>query len=290
MKYMNSKDVALIMGVNVSTIKRWTDAHQLPCYQTPGGHRKFTLGHINEFLKKNKKKIKKVNLLELKGLTDKELIHNVEHGDFSKLNSIFFKAAIEADQNKISTIITGLYLKGVELENIYDNLVFPVMHSIGELWEKGKLTIPEEHLASEVVRKAIYELGESLNIDISDDGPSAICFGLAGDEHELPLIMAKQILELNGIRAYNLGRSTPVISIVNLLKKVQADFLIISANYQKSTNLVIEELTELIGLIRHKKIKLLIGGNASILAKQKFGNMIGVIDNMKDLKQNILFN
>ena len=132
MKYMNSKDVALIMGVNVSTIKRWTDAHQLPCYQTPGGHRKFTLGHVNEFLKKNKKKIKKVNLLELKGLTDKELMHNVEHGDFSKLNSIFFKAAIEADQNKISTIITGLYLKGVELENIYDNLVLPVMHSIGD--------------------------------------------------------------------------------------------------------------------------------------------------------------
>lgn len=81
-----------------------------------------------------------------------------------------------------------------------------------------------------------------------------------------------------------------MISIVNLLKKVQADFLIISANYQKSTNLIIEELTELIGLIRHKKIKLLIGGNASILAKQKFGNMIGVIDNMKDLKQKLLYN
>ena len=71
---------------------------------------------------------------------------------------------------------------------------------------------------------------------------------------------------------------------------MQADFLIISANYQKSTNLVIEELTELIGLIRHKKIKLLIGGNASILAKQKFGNMIGAIENMKDLKQNIFYN
>lgn len=290
MKYMNSKDVALLMGVNVSTIKRWTDAHQLPCYQTPGGHRKFTLGHVNEFLKNNKNKIKKVNLFELKGLADKELIHNIENGDLSKLNSIFFKAATEANQSKIDTIITGLTLKGMKLEDIYDQLVLPVMRSIGELWKIGQLTIPEEHLASEVVRKSMYDLGESLNIEFSDDAPSAICFSISGDEHELPLIMAKQILELNGIRTFNLGRSVPVISLTDLLSKVQPDFLIISANYQKNTDLVIKELTELIGIVKRNNIRLFIGGNASNLAQKEFGNLIGVIENMNDLKHKISYN
>ena len=53
MKYLNSKEVAMIMGVHVSTVKRWTDAGNLPCYQTPGGHRKFILSHIifsNEYV------------------------------------------------------------------------------------------------------------------------------------------------------------------------------------------------------------------------------------------------
>ena len=118
MRYMNSKDVALLMGVNVSTIKRWTDANKLPCYQTPGGHRKFTLGQIKKFLHNNNNKIQKVNLIELNGLEDKKLIHHIEHTEFTNLIPIFFKAAIEANQAKVSTIIRGLYLKGVQLENI----------------------------------------------------------------------------------------------------------------------------------------------------------------------------
>ncbi len=280
---MNSKDAALLMGVNVSTIKRWTDANLLPCYQTPGGHRKFTLAHINKFLNKNKNKIQKVNLFELKGLADKELIHHIEHVEFTKLIPTFFKAAIEADQNKISTIITGLYLKGVELENIYDNLVFPVMRSIGELWEKDKLTILEEHLASEVVRKAIYELGGSLSIEISDDAISAICFSIAGDEHELPLIMVKQILELNGIRTFNMGRSIPVKSIFDLLDKLNPQYLIISANYQSSKDEIIEEVYELINLIDNRKIKLFVGGSLSEMIKHTFEDKISIIDNMHGL-------
>ena len=62
MKYLNSKEVAMIMGVHVSTVKRWTDAGKLPCYQTPGGHRKFILNHINEFWQRIRKNLRKLML------------------------------------------------------------------------------------------------------------------------------------------------------------------------------------------------------------------------------------
>mgnify|MGYP001337092544 FL=1 len=48
----NSYQIAAIIGVNVSTIKRWTDSGKLKCFQSVGGHRKFHLNHITEFLKK----------------------------------------------------------------------------------------------------------------------------------------------------------------------------------------------------------------------------------------------
>ena len=50
----NSNQVAEIIGVNVSTIKRWTDSGKLNCQQTHGGHRKFHLNHLRDFLRKNK--------------------------------------------------------------------------------------------------------------------------------------------------------------------------------------------------------------------------------------------
>ena len=47
----NSYQVADIIGVNVSTIKRWTSSGKLSCYQTVGGHRKFHLNDIAAFYK-----------------------------------------------------------------------------------------------------------------------------------------------------------------------------------------------------------------------------------------------
>ena len=51
MKYLNSKEVSDILGVNISTLKRWTDNGTINCHKTPGGHRKFTMQNIRDFHK-----------------------------------------------------------------------------------------------------------------------------------------------------------------------------------------------------------------------------------------------
>ena len=50
MRYLSSKDVE-ILGINISTLKRWTDSGVLECSKTRGGHRKFTMQHIRNFYK-----------------------------------------------------------------------------------------------------------------------------------------------------------------------------------------------------------------------------------------------
>ena len=54
MKYLNSKEVANILGINISTLKRWTDNGTIKCKKTPGGHRKFTMQNVREYYKNNK--------------------------------------------------------------------------------------------------------------------------------------------------------------------------------------------------------------------------------------------
>ncbi len=39
-----------ILGVDESTLRRWADAGRLRVYRTPGGHRRFSLGNLNELL------------------------------------------------------------------------------------------------------------------------------------------------------------------------------------------------------------------------------------------------
>ena len=82
-------------------------------------------------------------------------------------------------------------MKGIPLYDIYDSLVLPVLHNVGEEWACENITIPEEHLDSESIRKAIYDLGESLEISSQEKDEFSICFSVAGDNHEIPLIMTK---------------------------------------------------------------------------------------------------
>ena len=55
MRYLNSKDVAEVLGINISTLKRWTENGTIECTKTAGGHRKFTMQHVRDYYKNNKK-------------------------------------------------------------------------------------------------------------------------------------------------------------------------------------------------------------------------------------------
>ena len=65
----NSEEVAKILGVNVSSIKRWTENGTLECVKTAGGHRKFTVQHLTNYLKTHESKVQKAHLFLLKAMT-----------------------------------------------------------------------------------------------------------------------------------------------------------------------------------------------------------------------------
>ena len=52
MNNLNTIQVADILGINVSTLKRWSDAGKIDCEKTAGGHRKFTVQHVRDYFQK----------------------------------------------------------------------------------------------------------------------------------------------------------------------------------------------------------------------------------------------
>ena len=285
MKYLNSKEVAMIMGVHVSTVKRWTDSGKLPCYQTPGGHRKFILGHINEFLAKNKKKSKKVNVVELEGINDRKLIQNIDHGEYKKLIPVFLEQALNADGDRLKTTLTGLYMKQYFLHEIYDALVLPVMKLIGDMWANNDISIAEEHLATNTIRNAVNSLGETLERKDYKDNSYLLCLALSGDEHDLPLIMTKQILEAHGIPVINCGRNTPANSIKKLVNKFQPDKIIVSLTYIEDKQLAQKELNQLFNIVSNHHATIYVGGsNLSYLSETQY-NKAKILYSMSDVSQ-----
>jgi excisionase family DNA binding protein len=45
-----SSQAANYLGVSLATIRRWTDAHHISCYRTPGGQRRFAREQLDDFI------------------------------------------------------------------------------------------------------------------------------------------------------------------------------------------------------------------------------------------------
>jgi hypothetical protein len=68
------------------------------------------------------------------------------------------------------------------------------MHQIGDLWFKGTITVADEHLATRVVLSALQTFECRYDAD-SAEWSEGKCCGIEGDLHELPVQLARIILE-----------------------------------------------------------------------------------------------
>ena len=87
MRYLSSKNVAEILGINISTLKRWTDNGSLKCTKTAGGHRKFTMQNIRDFYK-NQKTVGINRELGIENRNHKKIYDLINKQDYSSLAAV----------------------------------------------------------------------------------------------------------------------------------------------------------------------------------------------------------
>jgi excisionase family DNA binding protein len=49
-QFLSTADIARLMSIDVSTVKRWADSGKLQCYKTVGGHRRFRSDQVQALI------------------------------------------------------------------------------------------------------------------------------------------------------------------------------------------------------------------------------------------------
>lgn len=112
--------------------------------------------------------------------------------------------------------------------------VMPGMNvAVGDSWERGELTVREEHLYSEIVHRLLSEL--LVKVEERGRQPRVVLATVQGEAHTLGLLMLEAYLTEEGAYCISLGAQVPDAEMPPAVAEFGADILALSfsANYPK---------------------------------------------------------
>jgi len=139
-----------------------------------------------------------------------------------------------------------------------DEIVEPLMRSIGERWSHGELSPAHEHLATGVLQRVLREVTDALVAEAA--GPMLVVAAPAGQRHEIGAMTVALAAALEGWRVTQLGADLPAADIAHAALQVQASAISLSlTSAVEGTGAELHGLREQVGA----RLPILAGGRAA---------------------------
>jgi methanogenic corrinoid protein MtbC1 len=188
-------------------------------------------------------------------------------GTASRLSRLYLDALRAADAPGAYRIASKALAGGMTVPELYQAVIAPAMHAIGELWERGALTVADEHLATALTHRVLAALRPPLRVEVADGSGrsspkgSVMLAAVEGEQHALGLRMAADVLEDAGFQTIYLGADVPTSDLLQAVSAFSPDLLALSATMPE----LADRLEEVSGVIRdsHPEVELLVGGQAA---------------------------
>ena len=146
-----------------------------------------------------------------------------------------------------------------ELRTLYEDLVRRSLYEVGDLWERGRISVATEHLAT-AISEGLLNLTYPRLFARPRLGKSAVVTCVANEYHQIGGKMVADLFELNGWRGYFLGANTPVRDVQALIAEKQPDVVALSVASVFSLDTLINTAGEIRAAF--PKVPILVGGQA----------------------------
>ena len=291
MKYLNSKEVSGILGINISTLKRWTDSGKLGCEKTAGGHRKFTMQHVRDFYKSNSNSAKG-EALSLETKDHKKIYGLINQQDFKQLAVLLAESSLNSDESSVGTIINGLYMNGTPVADLFDFVVDVAGNIVEEKLKKNKIAHTEAYLS----RKTITRSVDGLNRDKPNgnfNGKNALCINFEDNLPDIGVVMSEVLMRHNGYNVFNSGSHAELGELSEIIIKRKIDVVLFYLCNLQCCNAVVEEnvsktvkqIHDSIKVANKLDIKILFGGEGLFLLNDIQGKIDNSFLTYNDLKK-----
>lgn len=186
--------------------------------------------------------------------------------DAARLSRLYLEALRAVNAAGAYQVAMGALEGGMDLPALYQRVITPAMYEIGELWEKGVVTIADEHAATVLTHRVLAGLRPPGQISLGEaEGsarPRAVLATVEGERHALGLRMVADVLEEAGYCAICLGAEVPTEALFQSVTAFSPSLLVLSATMPELASTL--ESVAARARQEHPRLEVIVGGQATI--------------------------
>ena len=276
---LSTRQVAQLLGVGEATVKRWADAGEIDCFRTPGGHRKFRLRDVTAFVQRRNYQVAET--------LPAQLTPGEETGGDEAVAAIE-KSALAGDASALVAQMAALRLHGHDLAAIFDDVVAPALQRIGSRWEACKLSVADEHVATQAVVDAIARaqpLAEPPGEPNRGDRGTAVVAAVAGEQHDVAPRMAACLLRARGFEVLAPLAATPAADLADLVQRSRADLVALASTVPPEPRALQDQVELAARAARSGGGRVVVGGAG--MARILLPEDVHLLRSMRELTQQI---
>ncbi|WP_437193029.1 helix-turn-helix domain-containing protein [Planctomicrobium sp. SH527] len=265
---LTPRQVAQAIDMSESSLKRWCDQGLIPTVRTAGGHRRLPINGVLTFLRNSGYRLLHPELLGLPPSTTGGQERKL-HGERERLAI----ALEQGDEQVCTEVVLNLYLAGIPMSTICDDVFSPIFESIASRPGPHEITVYQERRACEICHRVLHEVRRAMP-ELLPTAPIAVGGSLEGDPYTLASSMIEMVLRENGWRACSLGAMLPFLSLRQAVCDMRPKLVWLNVSAIRDQDTFLTEFDLLAKLAETNDVSLVVGGKAitaNLMVNRQFG-------------------
>jgi excisionase family DNA binding protein len=290
-QFFSTKELSELCAVGETTVKRWANMGLIKYHKTIGGHRKFKLDDVLEFISKNNIRVASEQLerLQSQKRASDAIDLNTEillvRGDVEALADKLMEHLLAFKKHEVEALLSKAIERIPSFAVLFDNMIAPAMHRVGNLWCEKKLSIGEEHIITNIIIEAILRTKvrfETNQQEPSPQGVSALTLLYANTEnatqsaglkrtaivctcpeselHEVALLGVSLVCESLGFQVRYVGAAVPFKDLESVIDDQKPEIVCMSVTNGRLQSPVYRRLETFRKFLAKHETKFIVGG------------------------------
>jgi methanogenic corrinoid protein MtbC1 len=173
----------------------------------------------------------------------------------------YLQAILKGNRLIAQQFVMDAARNGMPLRQIYLEVFQPALYEVGRLWETGRVSVAQEHLATAITQTILSTIYAEALIP-APTGQRAIVACLSGNYHEIGARMVADLLQLSGFDALFLGANTPEQSFLEMVDDLKPQVIGLPSSLPRHVEQVRATIAKVRGDFATDRPTILVGGLA----------------------------